>query len=62
MPAPTLSSGSATIASVDAASRHDALLELLELLAVEVGVGVLDLGLQLLDPALDRLAVAGKKR
>src|SRR5206468_4931554 len=32
---------------------------LLELLAVEVGVGVLDLGLELLDPALDRLAVAG---
>src|SRR6185436_5258018 len=32
---------------------------LLELLAVEVGVGVLDLRLQLLDPALDRLAVTG---
>src|SRR5579862_3791752 len=32
---------------------------LLELLAVEVGVGVLDLGLQLLDAALDRLRVAG---
>src|SRR6266498_3884329 len=32
---------------------------LLELLAIEVGVGVLDLGLELLDPGLDRLAVAG---
>ena len=32
---------------------------LLELLAVEVRVGVLDLGLQLLDPGLDRLGVAG---
>src|SRR5438067_1155062 len=32
---------------------------LLELLAVEVGVGVLDLRLQLLDPGLDRLGVAG---
>src|SRR6185437_4281785 len=32
---------------------------LLQLLAVEVGVGGLDLGLDLLDPALDRLAVAG---
>src|SRR5690349_12539428 len=32
---------------------------LLELLAVEVGVGRLDLGLQLLDAALDRLRVAG---
>ena len=32
---------------------------LLELLAVEVGVGVLDLRLQLLDAALDRLGVAG---
>src|SRR4051794_34019324 len=32
---------------------------LLELLAVEVGVGVLDLGLELLDAALDRVGVAG---
>src|SRR5262249_10889233 len=32
---------------------------LLELLAVEVGVGVLDLLLQLLDPGLDRLGVTG---
>ena len=32
---------------------------LLQLLAVEVGVGRLDLALDLLDPALDRLAVAG---
>src|SRR5213078_4107897 len=32
---------------------------LLELLAVEVGVGVLDLRLQLLDAALDRVGVAG---
>src|SRR5204863_472333 len=32
---------------------------LLELLAVEVGVGVLDLGLELLDPALDRVGVTG---
>src|SRR5919204_2273575 len=32
---------------------------LLQLLAVEVGVGVLDLLLQLLDPGLDRLGVAG---
>src|SRR4029077_16744124 len=32
---------------------------LLELLAIEVGIGVLDLGLELLDPRLDRLAVAG---
>src|SRR3954454_7357526 len=32
---------------------------LLELLAVEVGVGVLDLGLQLLDATLDRVALAG---
>src|SRR6185295_9644923 len=32
---------------------------LLELLAVEVGVGVLDLLLQLLDAALDRLGVTG---
>src|SRR5262249_46166798 len=32
---------------------------LLQLLAVEVGVRGLDLALQLLDPALDRLAVAG---
>src|SRR5215210_1301784 len=32
---------------------------LLELLAVEVGVGALDLGLDLLDPALDLLTVAG---
>src|SRR6185437_1394168 len=32
---------------------------LLELLAVEVGVGRLDLGLDLLDPALDPLAAAG---
>ena len=32
---------------------------LLQLLAVEVGVGRLDLGLELLDPALDRLGVAG---
>src|SRR4051794_35245039 len=31
---------------------------LLQLLAVEVGVGVLDLGLDLLDPALDRLRLA----
>ena len=35
---------------------------LLELLAVEVGVGVLDLRLQLLDPGLDRLGVAGRRR
>ena len=32
---------------------------LLELLTVEVGVGVLDLGLDLLDAALDGLTVAG---
>ena len=32
---------------------------LLQLLAVEVGVGVLDLRLQLLDPALDRVRLAG---
>src|SRR5436309_921484 len=32
---------------------------LLELLTVEVGVGVVDLGLQLLDPALDGLGLAG---
>ena len=32
---------------------------LLELLAVEVGVGVLDLGLELLDAGLDLLGVAG---
>src|SRR6185437_13244992 len=32
---------------------------LLELLAVEVGVGVLDLGLQLLDTALDGVGLAG---
>src|SRR5262249_33751931 len=32
---------------------------LLQLLAVEVGVGRLDLGLQLLDPGLDRLGIAG---
>ena len=32
---------------------------LLELLAIEVGVGGLDLGLELLDPGLDRLGVAG---
>ena len=32
---------------------------LLQLLAVEVRVGVLDLGLQLLDAGLDRLAVTG---
>src|SRR4051812_17324839 len=32
---------------------------LLELLAIEVGVGVLDLRLQLLDPALDPFGVAG---
>src|SRR2546425_877015 len=32
---------------------------LLQLLAVEVGVGVLDLGLQLLDPALDGVGLAG---
>src|SRR5438309_9228753 len=32
---------------------------LLELLAIEVAVRVLDLGLQLLDPALDRLGLAG---
>src|SRR5258708_26305660 len=32
---------------------------LLELLAVEVRVGVLDLVLDLVDPALDRLGVAG---
>ena len=35
---------------------------LLELLAVEVGVGVLDLGLDLLDPALDRLASRRRRR
>src|SRR5207245_10897438 len=32
---------------------------LLELLAIEVGVGVLDLGLELLDPGLDPVGVAG---
>src|SRR5206468_8175271 len=32
---------------------------LLELLAVEVGVGVLDLGLELLDPSLDGVGLAG---
>ena len=32
---------------------------LLELLAIEVGVGRLDLGLDLLDPALDVVAVTG---
>src|SRR6185437_8967688 len=32
---------------------------LLELLPVEVGVGVLDLRLQLFDPALDRIAITG---
>src|SRR4029453_691959 len=32
---------------------------LLELLAVEIGVGVLDLALQLLDPGLDPVGIAG---
>ena len=32
---------------------------LLELLLVEVRIGVLDLGLDLVDPALDRVALAG---
>src|SRR6202023_1255812 len=32
---------------------------LLELLAIEVGIGVLDLRLQLLDPSLDRVGLAG---
>ena len=35
---------------------------LLELLAIEVGVGVLDLGLDLLDPALDRLGGHRRRR
>ena len=35
---------------------------LLELLAVEVGVGVLDLGLELLDPGLDRPRCRRRRR
>ena len=35
---------------------------LLQLLAVEVGVGVLDLGLELLDPGLDAVGRACRRR
>ena len=49
--------GSADLDDGDAAGQLRE--PLLELLAVEVGVGVLDLGLQLLDPGLDRLGVTG---
>ena len=49
--------GSADLDDGDAAGQlREALLELL---AVEVRVGVLDLGLQLLDPALDGVGLAG---